>query len=79
MGELAITDDVLIEGFGMGLLIIDASGNDPTPDMNNADGSRVFRIDDGVSGSQISVTISGLTITGGDVADGGGGVAVLRI
>ncbi len=74
MGELAITDDVLIEGFGMGLLIIDASGNDPTPDMNNADGSRVFRIDDGVSGSQISVTISGLTITGGDVADGGGGI-----
>ena len=74
MGELVITDDVSIEGFGMGLLIVDASGNDPTPAVNNGDGSRVFRIDDGVSGSQISVTISGLTITGGDVADGGGGI-----
>ena len=38
-GELAITDDVSILGPGAELLTIDASGNDPTPDQNNGDGS----------------------------------------
>ena len=74
MGELAISDDVSIEGFGMGLLVIDASGNDPTPDMNNADGTRVFNIDDGNSDERIEVGISSLTVTGGDVTGGGGGI-----
>ena len=46
-GELAITDSLTINGPGANLLTIDASGNDPTPDVNNGDGSRVFNIDDG--------------------------------
>ncbi len=45
---------------------IDASGNDPTPDVNNGDGSRVFNIDDGTTRRE-TVSISGLTLTGGDV------------
>ena len=36
MGELKITDDVTIEGPGAELLTIDASGNDPTPDIQTA-------------------------------------------
>ena len=45
MGELKITDDVTIEGPGAELLTIDASGNDPTPDIDNGNGRRVFNID----------------------------------
>ncbi len=64
MGELLITDSVEIVGLGAELLTIDASGNDPTPDENNGDGSRVFRNAEGL--------ISGLTLTGGDVDQSGG-------
>jgi hypothetical protein len=79
-GELAISDSLAINGPGANLLTIDASGNDPTPDStsqdgddtNDADGSRVFNIDDGNLTAQIDVSISGLTLTGGDV--GGFGV-----
>ena len=45
-GKLAITDSLTINGPGSNLLTIDASGNDPTPDVNNGDGSQVFNIDD---------------------------------
>ena len=41
-GELAITDALMINGPGADVLTIDASGNDPTRDDNNGDGSRVF-------------------------------------
>jgi hypothetical protein len=57
-GELAITDDVTIEGPGAEWLTV--SGN-------NA--SRVFHVDPGTA-----VTVSGQTITGGGVADHGGGI-----
>ena len=73
-GELRITDSLTIEGPGANLLTIDASGNDLTPDQNNGDGSRIFRVDDGVSGASINATISGLALTGGDVADRGGAI-----
>ena len=43
-GELKVTDSLTINGPGAELLTIDASGNDPTPDVNNGDGSRVFNI-----------------------------------
>lgn len=59
-GELAITDDLTISGPGAEDLVIDANGS-----------SRVFSIASGDS-----VTISGLTITGGYVsgANEGGGI-----
>lgn len=73
-GELAITDSLTITGAGAGLLTIDATGNDLTPDQDNGDGSRVFNVYDGTGSAPIDVTIEGLTITGGDVTGAGGGV-----
>lgn len=63
-GELAITDELTINGLGAELLTIDASGNDPTPDANNLDGSGIFNVSD-------STEINGLTLTGGDQSNGG--------
>ncbi len=65
-GELAITDSLTLTGPGAELLTIDASGNDPTPDRNNGDGSRVFLVDDG-GDSFASITIDGLRLSGGDL------------
>ncbi|MEZ6073119.1 MAG: CSLREA domain-containing protein [Pirellulales bacterium] len=59
-GPLEITSDVTINGPGEGLLTIDGRGE-----------SRVFTIDDGDSGIDRDVAISGVTITGG-LADGAG-------
>ena len=73
-GQLAIGKDLAIRGPGANLLTIDASGNDPTPDINNGDGSRVFQIGDGNANSQLSVALVGLTIRGGDNAAVGGGI-----
>ncbi|MBA3483532.1 MAG: hypothetical protein H0T51_17130, partial [Pirellulales bacterium] len=73
-GELAIRDELTISGPGAELLTIDASGNDPTPATNNADGSRVFNIDDADSTTFREVEIAGLALTGGDVSFGGGGI-----
>jgi CSLREA domain-containing protein len=81
-GELKITDSLTINGPPANLLTIDASGSDPTPTVKNGDGSRVFNIDDGKSGSLIDVAISGLTLTGGDtgsgVAGSGGAIRILE-
>lgn len=66
LGELAITDSLTINGLGHDLLTIDASGNDPTPEENIGDGSRVFDIRDGRS-TMSDVEIRGLTLTGGDI------------
>ena len=65
-GELAITDSLTIDGPGADLLTIDASGNDPTPDVNNGDGSGMFRIDEGNADTLLDVSMSGLTLTGVD-------------
>ena len=78
-GELAIRDSLTIDGPGAGLLTIDASGNDPTPDEDNFDGSRVFNVDDAINsavdnGILINVAISGLTLTGGDTGFNGGAI-----
>ncbi|MEX2171385.1 MAG: choice-of-anchor Q domain-containing protein [Pirellulales bacterium] len=75
-GDLTITDLLTINGLGNELLTVDASGNDRSPDSGN--GSRVFGIDDGDTSTKISVAISGLTLTGGDVADGGGAILSLE-
>ncbi len=73
-GEFQITDDLTINGLGANSLTIDASGNDPTPVDQLGDGSRIFNIDNGDNGIDISAAISGLTLTGGDVSDAGGAI-----
>ncbi len=59
--ELVIDKSVTINGLGADQLTIDAQGN-----------SRVFNINDGDNSSFSTVTIDGLTITGGTAAEGGG-------
>jgi predicted outer membrane repeat protein len=68
LGQLSINQSLTINGPGANLLTIDASGNDPTPTVDNGDGSRVL----GVAGGDVS--ISGLTLTGGDMFGDGGGI-----
>lgn len=68
-GELTISQAVNIVGLGSELLTIDASGNDPTPDENNGDGSRAFNIT-----ASKDVSLAGMTVTGGDVTGNGGAV-----
>ncbi len=63
-GELAIDKSLTIQGPGADLLTIRAF--DQTPDAKNGDGSRVFNIDDGITANMLNVSISGLTLTGGD-------------
>jgi hypothetical protein len=78
-GELFIDNRITIQGPGANLLTIDASGNDPTPLVDNGDGSRVFRIEHTIIIAPLSVTISGLTLAGGDVGPtdhGGTGGAI---
>ena len=57
-----------IEGPGADLMTIDASGNDPTPDTDNGDGSRVFQ-----TGGEVEII--GVTLTGGDTPSLGGAIS----
>ena len=67
LGELAVTRSMTIDATALTVgLTIDASGNDPTPDEHNGDGSRVFNIDDGDDDTDSPVTVRGLSLTGGD-------------
>jgi len=59
-GGMDITDSVTITGPGADLLTIDADN-----------GSRIFLIDDGDSGNNIVVSISGLMLINGFAGDGG--------
>ena len=72
-GHLAIQAAANIVGPGAELLTIDASGNDPTPSQNNGDGGRLFTIPPGFFTG--GVTVSGLTLSGGDSAMHGGAIA----
>lgn len=72
-GELLINKDLKIAGPGPGLLTLDASGNDSTPNVNEGNGSRVFRIDDAAN-SLKNIVISGLKLTGGDASGAGGAI-----
>jgi predicted outer membrane repeat protein len=74
LGELIIQRNLTINGPGADLLTLDASGSDPEPDDNSGDGSRVIEIDDGDSETLQSIAISGVSLTGGDVDDGGGAI-----
>ncbi|MDC0936942.1 hypothetical protein OAS39_11705, partial [Pirellulales bacterium] len=71
---LIVTKSVNIEGPEGFELEVDATGLDATPNQNNADGGRIFRIDNGDSFSAIDVTISSLTLMGGDVTAIGGAI-----
>ena len=72
-GELAITDSLTIDAFAVPGLTIDAGdGADQT--FGTGDGFRIFKIDDGVTGPTIDVSISGLTLTGGDISGLGGAI-----
>lgn len=72
-GELVINKPLAISGPGANLLTIDASGSDPTPSHNHGDGHRVFRIDNGNTSLAV-VSISLVTISGGDTLGDGGGI-----
>jgi CSLREA domain-containing protein len=64
-----ITDALTINGPGADLLTINA-GNGADNTFGTGDGFRIFNIEDGDDLTQIDVTISGLTLTGGDVGPG---------
>ena len=66
-----ITDALTIAGANQ--ITLNAGGGTNNT-IGNGDGFRIFNIDDGNSGSQIAVTISGLTLTGGDVTGFGGAI-----
>ena len=67
-----IVDAVTITGPGANLLTLDA-GNGVDDAFGTGDGFRLFNIDDGTN-TQIDVTISGLTLTGGDTSAAGGAI-----
>ena len=71
LGPVRIVGDAAIDGPGSNLLTIDASGNDPTPSINDGAGTSVIEISDGRD-ELLTTSISGLTLTGGDAQYGGG-------
>ncbi|MCO6046806.1 hypothetical protein NG895_23150 [Aeoliella sp. ICT_H6.2] len=73
-GELEISDSLSITGDGANLLSLDASGSDPTPALDNGDGSRALRIGDGNPADIKRITITGVHVTGGDHPHLGGGI-----
>jgi parallel beta-helix repeat protein len=68
--HLTINKSLTISGPGADLLTIKAF--DPTPATKNADGSRALYIGDGNINVDKTVSISGLTLTGGDFNESGG-------
>ena len=68
-GALLINEDLIVNGPDGFILEVDASGNDPTPNANNGDGSRVFLITDGNPANVFDVMINDLTIMGGDFSN----------
>ncbi len=69
LGQLIVNKSLTIDGPGANLLTINAY--DPTPATKNGDGSRVMYTRATGAGN---VTISGLTLTGGDVFGEGGAI-----
>ncbi|MBA3483472.1 MAG: hypothetical protein H0T51_16810, partial [Pirellulales bacterium] len=74
LGSLVIDEDLVIQGPEGFILEIDGVGLDTDPNTQNGTGSRVFEIDDGSSSLFSTVTMSNLTIMGGDVISQGGGI-----
>jgi hypothetical protein len=78
-GELAITGDLVIDATTLAAGLTISAGNGADGIFGTGDGSRVLNIDDGDEATVLDVTLSGLTITGGDVGSqwnyqGGGGI-----
>jgi hypothetical protein len=75
-GELMILDSMTIDAGPAGVITIDASGNDPTPDQvtGAGDGSRILLIEDDDFDQLQDVTLRGLVLTGGDVTGNGGAI-----
>ncbi len=74
LGQLSISDAVTITGLGASQLTIDA-GNGTDNTFATGDGFRIFEISDG-TGTLVDVTISGLTLTGGDTSGVDGGAII---
>ncbi len=74
-GQVDIVEPVTINAMDLGDgIVIDASGSDPTPDIDDGMGSRVFQIQHQSEQTGEGVVIlQGLTLQGGDV-DGDGGL-----
>ena len=72
-GVLEIEASIEVNGPGADTLIIDASGNDPTPDETDGQGTGVIRIRD-AGFFDAPATIRGLTLTGGDTNQRGGAI-----
>jgi predicted outer membrane repeat protein len=70
-GDLEVSHGISIIGPGADLLAIDASGDDPTPGVNDARGSHIFLFKGSNLTRLIEVSISGLTLTGADAVQGG--------
>lgn len=68
-----INKNLTVSGPGAGVLTIKAQ--DSTPTRKNGDGTRIFLITDGNTANLLDVSISGLTLTGGDVFSGGGAIS----
>ena len=74
-GELALTRSVIIDATELDSgLVIDAAGNDPTPGQRDGEGSRILNVDDGNLAGCSSITVRGLTLTGGDINANGGAI-----
>jgi hypothetical protein len=73
-GHLTVTESVNILGPGAANLIIDASGNDSTPDENEGNGSRIIEFSLAAANE---ATIVGLTLTGGDEFLDGGAISLI--
>lgn len=75
LGELVVDAPMSIDAGDLAVgLTINASATDPTPLVNNGDGTRVVRVDDGSAATQIDVSFEGITFTGGDVSGDGGAI-----
>lgn len=73
--QLSITESVTIDA-SMLTSGITIKAYDPTPSQNNFDGARAFNISTSYySSGALDVTLKNLTITDGDVAGSGGGIA----
>jgi predicted outer membrane repeat protein len=73
-GEIAINNNLTITGPGAALLTIRAFN----PSSTLGDGARIFNIDDFFSFTTKTVAISGVTLTGGDMAGNGGAILNLE-
>lgn len=65
-GTMDISTSLAILGPGADQLTIDASASDPTPNVDNNDGSGIFRIDDGEPLLESKVAIHKLALRGSD-------------